>query len=270
MAYNTTDKQKRIEAANDLAAKLKLESQLIPPMQKYFNKVGKDFGNIYSEQGKIIDVNQYNDMLSNILSAHYEKTTNQFSSQIRNQLGTPDDNNFIQNRIDTHLQHNGMRAVEQNTQQISNTTHKHLHNAVGAAVIAAALIGKKLTNRQIALKAKRQFKEKSQGRLSIIAQDQTQFAAETSKFTEMDILANSGATIGNIVMDKAKKKKTWIAILDNVTRLWHAEADGQTVDTNDVFTVMGEKLRFPRDGSLGASSINLVNCRCSAIYSIIE
>jgi len=268
MAYNVDDRKKRIEAANDLATKLNLESQLISPLQKYFNKVSNDFSKTYSNEGRIIDANQYNDMLSQTLSTHYEKTTGQFSSQIRNHLGQPTNEDFVQNRIDMQLQHQGIPVINQSIQQISSTTHNHLHELVGATLIAAALIGKKLTNRQVALEAKQKFKEKAQGRLSIIAQDQTQFGAETGKFTEMTVLANSGIEIGGINMEKAKKRKTWIAILDNVTRRWHAMADGQTVDINDVFTVMSETLRFPRDSSLGASSANLINCRCSAVYSI--
>lgn len=268
MAYNVSDRQKRVEAANDLAAKLNLEHQLFPPLQKYFNKIGNDFSKTYSNEGRIIDANQYNDMLSQTLSTHYEKTTNKFSSQIRNRLGQTTNEDFVQDRINTHLQHQGLPVINKSTQQIAATTHNHLHEAVGAVLIAAALLGKKLTNRQIALKAKPQFKEKTQGRLSTIAQDQTQFGAETAKFTEMTMLANSGIEVGGINMEKAKKQKTWVAILDNVTRLWHATADGQIVDADKVFTVMGEQLRFPRDGSLGASTANLINCRCSAIYSI--
>jgi hypothetical protein len=39
-------------------------------------------------------------------------------------------------------------------------------------------------------------------------------------------------------------------------------ADGQRVGVDDVFTVGGERLRFPSDSSLGASAKNIINCRC--------
>ena len=58
-------------------------------------------------------------------------------------------------------------------------------------------------------------------------------------------------------------QKRWMATHDNRTRHYHAEADGQIVDNDKPFTVGGEKLMFPGDGSMGASGWNLYNCRCS-------
>lgn len=64
-------------------------------------------------------------------------------------------------------------------------------------------------------------------------------------------------------------QKRWMATHDNRTRHYHAEADGQTVDNDKPFTVGGEKLMFPGDGSMGASGWNLYNCRCSCGAEII-
>lgn len=69
-------------------------------------------------------------------------------------------------------------------------------------------------------------------------------------------------------------QKRWVAYDDNRSRIHngvkiHAEADGQTVDNDKPFTVGGEKLMFPGDGSMGASGWNLYNCRCSCGAEII-
>ena len=64
-------------------------------------------------------------------------------------------------------------------------------------------------------------------------------------------------------------QKRWMATHDNRTRHYHAEADGQIVDNDKPFTVGGEKLMFPGDGSMGASGWNLYNCRCSCGAEII-
>lgn len=64
-------------------------------------------------------------------------------------------------------------------------------------------------------------------------------------------------------------QKRWMATHDNRTRHYHAEADGQIVDNDKPFTVGGEKLMFPGDGSMGASGFNLYNCRCSCGAEII-
>ena len=57
--------------------------------------------------------------------------------------------------------------------------------------------------------------------------------------------------------------REWIATKDARTRHSHGAADGQRVGVDEPFTVGGEKLMFPGDGSLGASGKNLYNCRCS-------
>lgn len=64
-------------------------------------------------------------------------------------------------------------------------------------------------------------------------------------------------------------QKRWMATHDNRTRHYHTEADGQIVDNDKPFTVGGEKLMFPGDGSMGASGWNLYNCRCSCGAEII-
>lgn len=55
--------------------------------------------------------------------------------------------------------------------------------------------------------------------------------------------------------------KTWV-ISGNNTRPAHAEADGQTVDSDEPFVVDGEEMMYPRDDSLGASAGNIINCAC--------
>ena len=64
-------------------------------------------------------------------------------------------------------------------------------------------------------------------------------------------------------------QKRWVATRDNRTRHYHVEADGQTVDYDKPFTVGGEELMFPGDGSMGASGWNLYQCRCTRVTEII-
>lgn len=53
---------------------------------------------------------------------------------------------------------------------------------------------------------------------------------------------------------------TWNAVGDDHTRADHADADGQTVNAGDTFSVGGEDLAFPGDPS--GSDENTVGCRC--------
>lgn len=63
--------------------------------------------------------------------------------------------------------------------------------------------------------------------------------------------------------------KRWVAAHDSRTRHAHRDADGQTVDNDKPFTVGGEELMYPGDGSMGASGWNLYNCRCCRVSEII-
>lgn len=74
--------------------------------------------------------------------------------------------------------------------------------------------------------------------------------------------------------DELEKKgvvlgKRWVATHDSRTRDAHMEADGQIVANDDPFTVGGELLMFPGDGSMGASGWNLYNCRCTRVDEIL-
>lgn len=62
-----------------------------------------------------------------------------------------------------------------------------------------------------------------------------------------------------------KTHKQWIAQIDETTREWHLEADGTFLPIDEPFHVGNDLMRFPHDYT--ASPENVVNCRCSCIYS---
>lgn len=65
--------------------------------------------------------------------------------------------------------------------------------------------------------------------------------------------------------NKVVKTKTWSAAAD--ARDTHAEANRQTVLKNDSFVVGGYRLMYPGDTSLGAGLEEIINCRCSSLFS---
>lgn len=65
---------------------------------------------------------------------------------------------------------------------------------------------------------------------------------------------------------KKNKRKKWNAIIDEVTRQNHADADGQVVDIDRPFRVGDSLLMYPKDTSLGATDDEVINCRCWATY----
>ena len=57
--------------------------------------------------------------------------------------------------------------------------------------------------------------------------------------------------------------KTWMAVMDDVTRDTHRDAHNQTVRTSEPFIVGGFELMFPGDTSRGAPLSEVINCRCT-------
>ncbi|MBW9158883.1 phage portal protein [Clostridium tagluense] len=80
--------------------------------------------------------------------------------------------------------------------------------------------------------------------------------------TEVIGASNNAALMG-YKQSGVVDKKQWLTALDERTRPWHAEADGQTVGVDEKFIIDGEEMDCPGDG--GASPENVVNCRCTLI-----
>lgn len=64
-----------------------------------------------------------------------------------------------------------------------------------------------------------------------------------------------------------KKYKTWKDIGDKRERRTHLEVGGTTIPIKELFAVGDSLMLFPKDVSHGASSKEIVNCRCSIQYS---
>lgn len=62
--------------------------------------------------------------------------------------------------------------------------------------------------------------------------------------------------------------KEWISDNSSRTRSAHRAADGQTVPKDEPFTVDGESLMYPGDQS--GSADNVINCRCSTGYIVMD
>jgi len=88
--------------------------------------------------------------------------------------------------------------------------------------------------------------------------------------TEVIGASNLGSRSAALGLKLPGTQKEWLSASDNRVRMWHQSANGQNRDLNDPYDVLGEKLMFPGDGSMGASAINLVQCRCCETYELPE
>ena len=90
--------------------------------------------------------------------------------------------------------------------------------------------------------------------------DRSRFMAENESNFARSYQVNEDAIASGF------KKKRWITMRDKKVRETHREVDGQVKTIDDLFYVGGSLMAYPRDGSLGASSSEIVGCRCSVEY----
>lgn len=87
--------------------------------------------------------------------------------------------------------------------------------------------------------------------------------ANTIARTETHTAANYGSQQAAEATD-LELVKEWAAVEDDRTRPSHAEADTQTVELDEAFSVGGSELQYPGDPSGPAEEI--INCRCTVLY----
>ena len=86
--------------------------------------------------------------------------------------------------------------------------------------------------------------------------------------TETTAASNLGAQRG-AAHSGFESKKRWITELDSSVREIHGDAHGQEKKMEEPYEVGGESLRFPGD-SASASARNVINCRCTESYVIVN
>ena len=90
--------------------------------------------------------------------------------------------------------------------------------------------------------------------------DRSRFMAENESNFARSYQVNEDA------VESGATRKRWITMRDKKVRETHREVDGQVKAIDDLFYVGGSLMSYPRDGSLGASSAEIIGCRCSIEY----
>jgi len=111
------------------------------------------------------------------------------------------------------------------------------------------------SNNRIARALEDEIPDMSRTRSATIARTETHGAAlwatdETIRETELDV-----------------RTKTWWTAQDTRVRASHAAMHGVVVPYSDRFQLDGGEMMFPGDDSFGVDAGELINCRCSVLYS---
>jgi SPP1 gp7 family putative phage head morphogenesis protein len=142
------------------------------------------------------------------------------------------------------IQENLMKSLEKSASEVIQTTRKDIYDQL----IEGIQNGESIP--QLGSRMKTLFEETYKNRSQTIARTETISATNYAKL-------EAGGQAGMRV-------KVWITALDERTRPWHAEANGQVVDMDEPFIVNGEELMYPGDKS--GSPENIVNCRCTVAF----
>lgn len=94
-----------------------------------------------------------------------------------------------------------------------------------------------------------------------LSKDRAMFISECEANTSLNYTEYINA------INSGKTTKTWRDIRDNRERKTHIEVGGTTLPIKEPFAVGNSLMLFPKDASMGASSKEIVNCRCSIKYS---
>jgi hypothetical protein len=256
------------QAADDFARKIKLERPFGSKVDSFFKDLTSDFSEYYAKHGAAIGLNEYQKQLESILNDHHVTVASDFSKNIRNIFGNPNNNDSMQRKLNANIRGYAAQRSHLMSHSIIDTTRGNMEMAVKDAQVTSLLSEKELTQSQIAKIASNNLIEKLTNRAPNIATTETQAGAETGKSLEFSTMRETGSEIDGVPVKGMAQEKIWIAILDDHTRPDHVEADAQEVGVDEPFEVGDELMMFPGDDSLGATAGNLCNCRCSCQFII--
>lgn len=286
MGLNTTEAERREQAAQDFALKMQLEIAAAVAFRSLFNTISRDLELFYQQTGNVPSAEVYSDETAAIVGRQNRRVSQAFMGQLLDFLkANPDDSNVLalqqvaqaqgqtieqviaamEFEIATNTQEFIRMNTAQDTKFITQTTQKELDSAI---VIATTLLleeGKEPTRAAVSKLAAKDFKNRGVGRANTLATTVTQKAAEGTKQIERDAFFNKRNSLDSMAQGvlQVSEVEIWISVGDERVRLSHVEADGQIKE--GVFTVQGQSLNFPGDTSLGATVDNTINCRCAAI-----
>jgi hypothetical protein len=263
------------EAERQFNAQLRLERDFLIRLGNFNSALTRKFVRDYGLRSDILRATDFEDQLDEILLDHYRKVGDKFDSTIKLPKSvekTEEESNEIAAALaGLYL----LRSKEQGA-IITDTNQKNINESVAQSQEQSRIEagkGNLLSQMETATIAGVFLSRKLKGRTPTIAQTETQFIAETAKSTEMNILIGQKPDFQQTTPRPSGVSKTWFTMGDEIVRKTpfnHVNADGQTVDANDVFRVSNESLMFPGDMSQGASLGNIINCRCKSIPSTVD
>ena len=267
-------------SAQDFNAKLRLEHDLATQLLVFNRELIQKTVRTHS-LGGTFSASTKQPELTQILRSHYDKVGGIFDHDIRDDLSddvlsTDAEDEAIAGALALFFT---TRAAT-NSQIITDTNQRDITESANLALQAAqedAPAGTRVTPIEVAFITGAILNRKLNGRVTAIANTETQAPAEASKLTEAEVLSGQPTSVsgGGIEapVEAPTPTKEWETRGDELVRtspFSHQAADGQKVEIDGVFIVGGQSMRYPGDPSLGASVANIINCRCRQKFNTAE
>lgn len=260
------------EVARQLAEKLRLEAKFAPTVRSLLNQAAAEAGRGYRQSGVVPAIGAA--FLADwrvALQDHYLGVGRRFQSVAM----LPPDADADQFRAESNIEFARFVRRQALTQArtIAETNQDEAETAFSAA--AAEIMAETGNVGGVALAAiaslgQRRLTQAYLARVGTIALTETQAPAEARKLIDVRTATRIPPSRPSpaIPVVAPVAVKTWRTVGDGKVRDAHSAANGQTVDADGFFTVGGEKLEYPGDRWSGASLKNVINCRCTALYSV--
>ena len=270
-------------ALAELDRKLRLENQFKREIRSIFRRMVQDFRISVAGSGRPPSAERYEPQWKTALQVQYERVHRAFRGEVAAQNGRKS----IQYWTGKQSEAEDLEALalmrwrddvsQRQADLITETNDAEMLRAIDDARNSLQAEGESINPRNIAAAAMAILATRFVGRTNLIAQTETQAAAEATKQIEAEIIAGTtpfplrGFEPGPVFLDDAPQQrevvKIWDTVGDNRVRPSHVAVDGTTLSVDGIFTLItGSKLRFAGDMLLGASIADLANCRCSTRY----
>lgn len=305
MPLNASEREKTLQAAKELALKMRLELPMVTELEKLFNKIAADLENTIENTGGMIRADKYERAFAEILDKQYRRVQPVFEGEITDYLVESAKEQDVEKQEESIVAlvviagvlgvslaklllamkasiREDLKAFRINqtrliSPRLTETTQKHIFESVlsaekqvaSEAEDATEQLPRKERNKRIAKLSKDKFKRKSNPRPKLIAVTETQKTAESTKDIERQnyFLIRNGQASTLADLEKGAIDEFWVTMGDDIVRPWHLEADFQK-KKDGFFIVKGQRLTYPGDNAHGASLDNILGCRCSAVTSI--
>jgi len=271
MAMNITERAKA-----DLAKKIKLENIFKVELLSLYKGISKEYKETIKRTGAIPDASIFQPKFKSAIEKQYKRVFLAFASTTRSQksiqLKADETDDQITEEVIAIMLLLGGSQAKKEANEITGTNQKYFLDSYNLALNELVQSGDGYTSELLAITAAAILDKKNGGRAGTTAVSETQWAAESTKFTESEITAGIASSLlviaegGTPLRPISGKKKEWATIQDGKQRPAHDKANKQKQAVEDPFIVGGELLMYPADRSMGASKSNVIGCRCMAIY----